>query len=843
MMKKLLTIVITVVLAITCCFTTACIRIGVNDVKLDKTSAVMEVGEELTLTARFDPEEASNQDVTWASTNKDVATVSRGKVTALKAGWTVVWVKTVDGGKIAMCTITVTNNVPVNGVTLDQTSVALDLKNGPKICQLNATVLPANAKNQDVTWTTTNKDVATVNSSGKVTARGVGATSIVATAKDGGYSAVCTIIVTNGAEIPVVAPTGITLSKTTTSLTVGGTERITATVAPANATNKTVTWTSLNPTIATVNNGLITAVSAGEATIKATVGDNISATCVVTVTEATGPVDPEDPVNPNPPVDPEQPGGDVVAVTGVTLNNEELSLVVGGAATLTATVEPANATNKAVTWKSLNTAVATVNSNGRVTAVSAGTATITVTTVDGEEVASCLVTVTEPEGGNVSDTLANSIELIADEDAGFYEGELTIRIVKKDSEIAMLDKLIEAFNEKYPYIEVTVSSVLEDQYYNNMSYDVAAGSMSDVFWIAQDYIDHVVNLNNIIYSLNAIDERDTTFSKDVLVEEAIACSSLKDANGVEHLYMMPRDYNEVVMYYNVDMFEEAGVDLPSSTEPMSMSEFESMVYDLRDAIGEAKMPKVVDVNAGWDSFIWPLLKGFGAQIIDEQGNVTLDSQETRDALLYWRGLFEDNIVPPSSTTSSGVMFYMGQSPIYFHSRAELINIVSSDEPGAPTNVGVAPMPQFGDTYAVGGGSSGYAMYKGTKNPTEAWAFLKFIASEEAQEAMGTSGSSVPSLRSLLEDPDASWRAYTHERLSDEYFDHDSFLIAGELDAYTTTRDFFDYMPVGCQKRVIECITKCFQAINDNLYEDDLVFLNQQIAMNQADIEMIINENS
>ena len=835
-MKKLLTIVITVVLAITCCFTTACIRIGVNDIKLDKTNAVMEVGEELTLNARFDPENASNKDLTWASTNKDVATVSKGKVTALKAGWTVVWVKTVDGGKIALCNIIVTNNVPVTGVTLDETSVALDLKNGPKICQLNATVLPLNAKNQDISWSSTDKNVASVSANGRVTARRVGATAIIATSKDSGHSAVCTVVVTNGSEIPVVNPTGITLSKTTASLTVGGTVRITATVTPSDATNKTVTWTSLNTSVATVNNGLITAVSEGTATIKATVGTNISATCTVTVTKADDPVNP--PVDPNPPVGPEEP--EDVAVTGVTLNKTTASLVVGNSTTLIATVSPSNATNKAVTWMSLNTSVATVNSNGKVTGVSAGTAAIMVTTVDGEEVATCMVTVTEPEGGDVAEDFANSIELIPDEEAEFYEGKLKIRAVNTDSEKAMLETLIEAFNEKFPYIEVEVSYILQDQYYNQVIYDTAAGSMSDVFWIAQDYIDQIVGQNNIIASLNLIDERDTTFSTDVLVEEAVACSSLKDANGVEQLYMIPRDYNEVVMYYNVDMFEEAGIELPDATEPMTKSKFDTMVRDLREYYGKAAMPKVIDVNTNWDSFAWPLLKSFGAKIIDEQGNVMLDSQATKDALLYWRELFNEDIVPPSTTMSTGVMFYMGQAPIYFHSRAELTNIISSDEPGAPTNIGVAPVPQFGDTYAVGGGSSGYAMYKGTKNATEAWAFLKFIASEEAQEAMGTSGSSVPSLKSMLENYDASWRQFTHERLSDEYFDHDSFLVARDLDGYTTTRDFFDYMPIGVQKDVIDCIAKCFQAINDNLFsDDDLTFFNNQIALQQQDIINII----
>ena len=132
-----------------------------------------------------------------------------------------------------------------------------------------------------------------------------------------------------------------------------------------------MTWESSNKSVATVDaNGLVTAVSAGTATITVTTEDgNKTATCAVTVAAAT------------------------VPVTGVTLNKTSTSLYVGDTETLTATVEPSDATNKNVTWNTSDTSVATVN-NGVVTAVSAGTATITVTTADGGFTDTCTVTVT-----------------------------------------------------------------------------------------------------------------------------------------------------------------------------------------------------------------------------------------------------------------------------------------------------------------------------------------------------------------------------------------------------------------------------------------------------------------
>ena len=167
--------------------------------------------------------------------------------------------------------------------------------------------------------------------------------------------------------------TGVKLNKNTTTIKVGGTETLTATVEPANATNKAVTWSSDNISVATVDaNGLVTAVAEGSATITVTTEDGSkTASCTVTVTTAT------------------------VPVTGVTLDPTSLTLDVNQTAPLTATITPSDATNQNVTWTSDNPSVATV-SGGVVTAVAPGEATITATTADGGFAATCTVTVNKP---------------------------------------------------------------------------------------------------------------------------------------------------------------------------------------------------------------------------------------------------------------------------------------------------------------------------------------------------------------------------------------------------------------------------------------------------------------
>lgn len=176
-----------------------------------------------------------------------------------------------------------------------------------------------------------------------------------------------TVNVTGSGNIPV---TGVSMSEGVLSLFVGDSATLSVTFTPADATNKNVTWSSNKPEVANVDQtGKVTAVAAGSANITATTEDGgFIATCTVTVTP--------------------------IAVTGVTLNKGTLSLNVGGSETLTATVAPSNATNKTVYWKSSNTAVATVDANGKVTAVAVGTATITATTADQAKTATCAVTVT-----------------------------------------------------------------------------------------------------------------------------------------------------------------------------------------------------------------------------------------------------------------------------------------------------------------------------------------------------------------------------------------------------------------------------------------------------------------
>ena len=335
---------------------------AVTGVTLNKTIDYIAVNRTDQLTATIAPAVATNQAVTWSSSSDVIATVSStGFVTGKKTGTATITVTTADGKFTATCAVTVKSAVTaVTGISLNKTSDKLAVG---KTEILKATLTPSTATNKLVGWTSDNESVATVDSKGKVTAVAAGTANITVTCSDGNFPATCLITV-------VVPVTGITLSKDTDTLNVGATDMLTATVNPKGATDQSVTWTSSNTKVAMVDNGLVTAVAAGSATItvKTTDGKK-TAKCKVNV---------------------------VIPVAGVSLKDTDITLKLTRTQALSVIFNPVKSTDKLVSWESSLPSVATVDAKGKVTAEGVGTTVITVTTDDGHYTATCNVTVVKP---------------------------------------------------------------------------------------------------------------------------------------------------------------------------------------------------------------------------------------------------------------------------------------------------------------------------------------------------------------------------------------------------------------------------------------------------------------
>ena len=386
--------------------------VPVSQITLNKAEASISVGNSETLTATVAPENAANKALTWASSDEDVATVAPdGTVTAVKAGAATITATAADGsGKSAVCKVTVTGDTTPPAHEHSYGDWSKDGTNHWHECT------DANCPNQSESI----KDTA-------------------AHIYDDDADTTCNICGYVRTVTPEIVPVSqITLNKAETSISVGNSETLTATVAPENAANKALTWASSDEDVATVApDGTVTAVKAGAATITATAADGSgkSAVCKVTVTGDTTPPAHEhrygdwskdgtnhwhectDAACPNQSESIKDKAAhiydddadttcnicgyvrtvtpEIVPVSQITLNKAETSISVGNSETLTAMVTPENAANKTLKWASSDEDVATVAPDGTVTAVKVGTATITATAADGSgKSATCTVTVT-----------------------------------------------------------------------------------------------------------------------------------------------------------------------------------------------------------------------------------------------------------------------------------------------------------------------------------------------------------------------------------------------------------------------------------------------------------------
>ena len=235
---------------------------------------------------------------------------------------------------------------PIESIMLDKTELSLQLGTSHT---LTVSGIPEEHSGKALQWSSDNPSAVMVGSDGKVSAIAVGKATVTVTVKGTSLKAECKVTVTP------ISVSGIVLSKSATELTVGQSTTLIATVSPSNATDKRVKWESSDATVVKVVNGSLTALKSGSAVITATAmdGSGVSATCTVTVKSLT--------------------------VSTVRLDKTRLDMDSGDTVKLTATVYPAGAENGALSWKSSDPSVVSVDKNGNVTALKVGSATVTAT--------------------------------------------------------------------------------------------------------------------------------------------------------------------------------------------------------------------------------------------------------------------------------------------------------------------------------------------------------------------------------------------------------------------------------------------------------------------------------
>ena len=256
--------------------------IHVTSISLNEDNKELYVDDTFQLVATVLPDNATKKEFTW-SYSGDAISLENGLVTALKEGSATVTVTTVDGGLTDSCNFTVSNrpidHISVTGVSLNHSS--LELTVGDTV-NFNATISPSNATNKEVIWSSSKSSIISIDDNGVAEAKASGTAKITVTTVDSNKTATCNVTVNPS----TVAVSGVTLDQSTLALKVGETSTLTATVLPNDATNKEVTWSSSKTSVATVSNGVVTAIAEGSADITVkTVDGNKTAKCTVTVTK------------------------------------------------------------------------------------------------------------------------------------------------------------------------------------------------------------------------------------------------------------------------------------------------------------------------------------------------------------------------------------------------------------------------------------------------------------------------------------------------------------------------------------------------------------------------------
>ena len=358
------------------CYVTVTDMHIVENVEWSTSSLVLEKDETATLTCTVSPSNA-NQNRSYYVSNGYVISydASTNTLTALDYGEATIIAVSADSLHSDTCYVTV-KRPDVQSITFSEKEITLE--EGEKV-SLTCTILPEEA---DQNYTVKILDSGALyvgynQLTHVLSADSEGSATLVATAADGLHSDTCLVTVTKPSSLPVSA---VYLSDEEISFEAYSSQKyaLKAVLAPEGAEAQSVEWTSSNSGIAEVTQDednkllcLVKGIRPGTATVTITIDNQYTASCNVTVYEKQS----------------------TIAVTSVSISRTSLSLEIGASYTLSSTVLPEDATNKSCTWKSSNTSVATVSNSGIVTAVSAGSATITVTTSDGGYTASCNVTV------------------------------------------------------------------------------------------------------------------------------------------------------------------------------------------------------------------------------------------------------------------------------------------------------------------------------------------------------------------------------------------------------------------------------------------------------------------
>ena len=413
----------------------------------------------------------------------------------------------------------------------------------------------------------------------------------------------------------------------------------------------------------------------------------------------------------------------------------------------------------------------------------------------------CVATRNAEEDEAELQEVLDSVDFDADSS---YTGTLNIAMNEEPSEISIMNIFVEEFKKEYPNITVNIKNYASSGYFGSLSslHATAMNSgdysgLPDVFWTAQDTSIEQSQLG-MLMPINLFDERDDSFSFDTLVDSMVDASTIGD-----RIYIMPRDYNQVTVYVNVELFENTtGLKIDDYLDyAMTVQEMEEIMQLFSGKTNEkGEALYAFDIYWNWESILWPLVKSNGGKVVEvaEDGTVSaaLESQETFDAYALIKKWAMNNYITPLGSGACS-MFANGRAAMTIHSRPIMSDLLGY---GNIQTLQAIPFPQLGEEYWIGAGSSGYGMYRYANHPTEAWLFLKLIVSRTSQDAFCASGAGVPILKEMIADENSSFMTYTNEHLA-KNFNNKAFIYKYDTNS-CTPMDYKKDLPVSALTSVM-----------------------------------------
>ena len=400
--------------------------------------------------------------------------------------------------------------------------------------------------------------------------------------------------------------------------------------------------------------------------------------------------------------------------------------------------------------------------------------------------------------------------------------QAVLRVGCSNTQYEVLKNVIAAFNEEYPNIEVRVmSQPNNDQTIMNWhNSDVQKpGSSPDIFSFSDtDYQAKISILKNLDPYFEA------AYETGMLDEDDIAQNMLsrgKSGKGEDkHQYLIGTHYDQFVTYFNTKIFEEAGVELPDMYDPdwtmdVLLEKLDQVnAYARREGLN-FRSQMHLDSGALYLSVIY----GHGVELFGEGGKVLFNNEENLpkmiDAMEYMQKLTEYSVL-----STSDAMLVDGYTPIHFQTKVALEGICNYDKPSksyphsgyfSRDLVDMRPFPAIRiegvDKSYVGAGTFGYSMYRYSKQPNVAWAFLQFMLTPAGQAAFSKGGNHIPMLKSMQEDENAEWRNQPIPGYSQEAFiSYPERVISLDYRDYFTTAALVE-VELALQKLVTDVINR------------------------------------